>query len=115
MAQSGNLNRCSSHYKFVSGDLGTQVPSISVNSQPVPFPAPPLQDHVSSHRRIGRAYLAEMSLSKARKVLWRENLSQGILWPVPLRGSPVTAPQVSSPIIRSGNSRLDSNMAVLSP
>ena len=40
VAQSGNLHQCSSHYKFVSGDLGTQVPSISVNGQPVPFPAP---------------------------------------------------------------------------
>ena len=40
MAQSGNLHRCSSHYKFVSGDLGTQVPSVSVNGQPIPFPAP---------------------------------------------------------------------------
>ena len=40
VAQSGNLHWCSSHYKFVSGDLGTQVPSGSVNGQPVPFPAP---------------------------------------------------------------------------
>ena len=40
VAQSGNLHRCSSHYKFVSSDLGTQVPSISINSQPIPFPAP---------------------------------------------------------------------------
>ena len=67
----------------------------------------PLQDHVSSRCRIGHAHLAETSLSKAHKVLWRENLSQGILWPVPLRGSPVTTPQASSPIIRSGNSRLE--------
>ena len=114
VAQSGNLHWCSSHYKFVSGDLGTQVPSISVNSQPVPFPAP-LQDHVSSRRRIGHTHLAETSLSKAHKVLRQENLSQGILWPVPLWGSPVTAPWASSPVIRSGNSRLDSNMAMLSP
>ena len=40
MAQSGNLHWCSSRYKFVSGGLGTQVPSISVNGQLVPFPAP---------------------------------------------------------------------------
>ena len=40
VSQSGNLHRCSSHNKFFSGDLGTQVPSISINSQPVPFPAP---------------------------------------------------------------------------
>ena len=40
VAQSGNLHRCSSRYKFVSGDLGTQVPSISINGQPIPFPAP---------------------------------------------------------------------------
>ena len=40
VAQSGNLHWHSSHYKFVSGDLGTWVPSVSVNSQPVPFPAP---------------------------------------------------------------------------
>ena len=53
---------------------------------------PPLQDHVSSHRRIGRAHLAETSLSKAHKLLWQENLSQGILWPVPLRGSPCKRP-----------------------
>ena len=39
VAQSGNLHRCSSHYKFVSSDLGTQVPSVSINGQPVPFPA----------------------------------------------------------------------------
>ena len=40
VAQSGKLHQCSSRYKFVSGDLGTQVPSISVNGQPVLFPAP---------------------------------------------------------------------------
>ena len=40
VAQSGNLHWCSSHYKFVSGGLGTWVPSVSVNGQPVPFPAP---------------------------------------------------------------------------
>ena len=40
VAQSSNLHRCGSCYKFVSGDLGTQVPSVSVNGQPVPFPAP---------------------------------------------------------------------------
>ena len=40
MAQSGNLHWCSSCYKFVSSGLGTRVPSVSVNSQPVPFPAP---------------------------------------------------------------------------
>ena len=40
VAQSGNLHWCSSHYKFVSSDLGTQVPSISINGQPVLFPAP---------------------------------------------------------------------------
>ena len=31
---------CSSHDKFVSGGLGTRVPSDSINGQPVPFPAP---------------------------------------------------------------------------
>ena len=103
VAQSSNLHRCSSRYKIVSGDLGTQVPSISVNGQPIPFPAPPLQDHVSSRRQIGHTHLAETSLSKARKVLQRENLSQGILWPVPLWGGPVTALSASSPIVRSGN------------
>ena len=40
VAQSNDLHWCSSHYKFVSSDLGTQVPSVSVNSQPVLFPAP---------------------------------------------------------------------------
>ena len=40
VAQSGNLHWCSSRYKFVSSGLGTRVPSISVNGQPVPFPAP---------------------------------------------------------------------------
>ena len=30
---------------------------------------PPLQDHVSSHRRIGHAHLAETSLNKAHKLL----------------------------------------------
>ena len=39
VAQSGNLHWCSSCYKFVSDGLGTWVPSISVNGQPVPFPA----------------------------------------------------------------------------
>ena len=36
----GNLHKCISHCKFVSGDLGTWVPRVSVNDQPVPFPAP---------------------------------------------------------------------------
>ena len=40
MAQSSNLHWCSSHDKFVSGGLGTRVPSDSINGQPVPFPAP---------------------------------------------------------------------------
>ena len=40
VAQSGNLHQCISHYKFVNGHLGTQVPSSSVNGQPIPFPAP---------------------------------------------------------------------------
>ena len=40
VAQSGNLHWCSSCYKFVSGGLGTRVPSISVNGQPIPFPCP---------------------------------------------------------------------------
>ena len=40
VAHSGNLHQCISRCKFVSGDLDTWVPSISVNSQPVPFPTP---------------------------------------------------------------------------
>ena len=76
---------------------------------------PLLQDHVSSHHRIGHAHLAEMSLSKACKILQQENLSQGILWPVPFWGAPISAPRALSPVVRSGNSCLDSNMAVLSP
>ena len=40
VAHSVNLHWCSSHSKFVSGDLGTWVPGISVNSQPILFPAP---------------------------------------------------------------------------
>ena len=40
VAHSGNLHWCSSHSKFVSGDLGTWVPGVSVNGQPIPFPAP---------------------------------------------------------------------------
>ena len=114
VAQSSNLHWCSSCYKFVSSGLGTWVPSVSINGQPVLFPAP-LQDHVSSRRQISCAHLAEMSLSKAHKLLKQENLSQGILWPVPLQGAPVSIPRVSLPIVRSGNSRLDLNMAVLSP
>ena len=110
----GNLHKCSSHHKFVSGDLGTWVPTVSVNGQPVPFPAP-LQDHDSRHRWVGHAHLEEMSVSKAHKLLQRENLSHGILWPVPLWGAPISTPRVSLPIISSGNSCLDSNMAVLSP
>ena len=42
VVHSGNLHKCSSHCKFVSGDLGTQVPRVSVNSQPVLFLAPPV-------------------------------------------------------------------------
>ena len=46
--------------------------------------ARPHARHVSrSRRRDRRAHLAETSLSKARRVLRRENLSHGILWPVP--------------------------------
>ena len=40
VAQSGNLHWCGSHYKFVIGDLGTWMLSISVNGQHIPFPAP---------------------------------------------------------------------------
>ena len=40
VAQSSNLHWCSSRYKFVSSGLGTRVPSISINGQPIPFPAP---------------------------------------------------------------------------
>ena len=40
VAHSGNLHKCSSHCKFVSGDLGTWVPRVSVNGQPLPFLAP---------------------------------------------------------------------------
>ena len=76
---------------------------------------PPLKNHVSRRRRVNCAHLAETSLSRAHKVLRRENLSQGILWPVLFRGAPVSAPRASLPIVRPGNSRLDSNMAVLSP
>ena len=40
VAHSGNLHKCSSCCKFVSGNLGTWVPRVSVNGQPVLFPAP---------------------------------------------------------------------------
>ena len=40
VAHSGNLHKCSSRCKFVSGDLGTWVPRVSINGQPIPFPAP---------------------------------------------------------------------------
>ena len=40
VAHFGNLHRRSSRSKFVSGDLDTQVPGVSVNGQPIPFPAP---------------------------------------------------------------------------
>ena len=73
------------------------------------------KNHVSRHRRVDCAHLVETSLSKARKVLRQENLSQGILWPVPFRGTLVSAPRASLPVVRPGNSCLDSNMAVLSP
>ena len=36
----GNLHKRISRRKFVSGDLGTWVPRVSVNGQPIPFPAP---------------------------------------------------------------------------
>ena len=36
----GNLHKHSFHHKFVSGDLGTWVPRVSVNGQPILFPAP---------------------------------------------------------------------------
>ena len=48
---------------------------------------PPLQDRVSRPRRVSSAHLAEMTLSKADKLLRQENLSQGILWPVPFQGT----------------------------
>ena len=89
-------------------------PAYLLTASPSHF-LPPLQDHVSRHRRVGHTHLAETSLSKAHRLLWQENLSQGILWPVPFQGAPVSTPQASSPIVRSGNSCLDSNMAVLSP
>ena len=60
VAQSGNLHQCSSHYKFVSSDLGTQVPSVSVNGQPVPFPAPLAGSCFKS--------LSDMSCSSCRDV-----------------------------------------------
>ena len=40
VAHSINLHKCSSHCKFVSGDLGTWVPRVSVNAQPILFLAP---------------------------------------------------------------------------
>ena len=36
----GNLHKCISCRKFVSGNLGTWVPRVPVNSQPIPFLAP---------------------------------------------------------------------------
>ena len=36
----GNLHKRSSRHKFVSGDLGIWVPRVSVNGQPILFPAP---------------------------------------------------------------------------
>ena len=90
------------------------MPSVSINGQPIPFPAPS-KNHVSRHRRVNCAHLAEMSLSKARKVLRRENLSQGILWPVPFRGTPMSTPWASLPIVRPGNSRLDSKHGRVEP
>ena len=39
-AHSGNLHKCSSHCKFVSSNLGTSVPRVFINGQPVPFLAP---------------------------------------------------------------------------
>ena len=52
VAHSGNLHKCSSRCKFVSGDLGTWVPRVSVNGQPILFPAPPVKSchKVSSGR-----------------------------------------------------------------
>ena len=91
-----------------------ECPASPLRASPSRF-LPPLEDHVSRHRRIGHAYHAEMSLSKAHKFLRKENLSQGILWPVPFWGSPISAPRVTSTIVRSGNFHLDSNMAMLSP
>ena len=40
VAHPGNLHKCSSHCKFVSSDLGTSVPRVFINGQPVPFLAP---------------------------------------------------------------------------
>ena len=57
-----------SHHKLVSRDLGIRMLSVSVDGQPISFPAP-LQDHVSSRHRVNRAHLAETSLSKACEVL----------------------------------------------
>ena len=99
---------------LLAGTWILECPASPLTASPSRF-LPPSKNHVSRRHRVDCAHLAETSLSKARKVLRRENLSQGILWPVPFRGAPVSAPRASLPVVRPGNSRLDSNMAVLSP
>ena len=99
---------------LLAGTWILECPASPLMASPSRF-LPPSKNHVSRRHRVDCAHLAEMSLSKARKVLRLENLSQGILWPVPFWGTPVSAPRASLPIVRPGNSHLDSNMAVLSP
>ena len=106
VAHSSNLHKCSSHCKFVSGDLGTWL-RVSVNCQPIPFPAP----LVGPCHKVSSGRLC----SSCRDVSQQENLSQGILWPVLFRGTPISTPWAPLPIISAGNSCLDLNMAVLSP
>ena len=85
VAQSGNLHKCSSHCKFVSGDLGTWVPRVSVNSQTIPFPAP----LVGSCRKVssGRPHSSCRDISQqgpqtspARELVTGDPMACSILW-----------------------------------
>ena len=78
VAQSGNLHSC---YKYVSGGLGTRVPSISINGQPIPFPAPLAGSCFKSLSNRSCSSYRDISQQGPQASPARE---QGILWPVPL-------------------------------
>ena len=114
VAQSGNLHRCSSHYKFVSGGLGTRVPSVPINGQPVPFPAPLAGSCFKSSSNRSHSSCRDISQQGPQASPVREHVT-GDPMACSIVGHPVSTLRASLPIVRSGNSRLDSNMVVLSP
>ena len=72
VAQSGNLHWCSSCYKFVSSGLGTWVPSVSINGQPVLFPAPLAGSCFKSSSNRSRSSCRDISQQGLQASLVRE-------------------------------------------